>query len=149
MSAGLRDDLLADARLLLLVPILLPWTVVFGGGALTLVYPWGLVSPWPLPVTVVPLSRYLLSLTSGLPRYLLAWPWSTFLYACALAVTTAVHHLRVGPWLDDDATAALLALAGASHLLVSLGLWRTGRIAVPLGTAVLWALAWVVYAGDA
>jgi uncharacterized protein (TIGR04206 family) len=135
---------LSDRSVLLAAPLLVPWTVVPADGAVSLVFPWGLVSAWPLPVVAVPLVRYLLSLTAGLPAYLRAWPLSVLLYACALASTTGFARR----WVDADVTVALLAVAGAAHLLVSVGIWRTGRLAVPAGTVVLWALAYAVARTD-
>jgi uncharacterized protein (TIGR04206 family) len=133
-----------DRLAVLAVALVVPWTVVPAGGAVSLVFPWGLVSAWPLPVVAVPLSRYLLSLTAGLPAYLRAWPLSVVLYACALASSSGFARRHV----DADVTVALLAVAGAAHLLVSVGIWRTGRLALPAGTVVLWTLAYAVYRTD-
>jgi uncharacterized protein (TIGR04206 family) len=146
MNAPARalERLLPDRLAVLAVPLVVPWTVVPAGGAVSLVFPWGLVSAWPLPVVAVPLSRYLLSLTAGLPAYLRAWPLSVLLYACALASTSRFARRVV----DADVTVALLAVAGAAHLLVSVGIWRTGRLALPAGTLLLWALAYAVVRSD-
>jgi uncharacterized protein (TIGR04206 family) len=139
--ARVLADRTPDRLVLLAAPLLLPWTVVPTGGAVSLVFPWGLVSAWPLPTVTVPLWRYLATLTAGLPAYLRAWPISTVLYACALASTSPL----VRPPVDDDGTAVLLAFAGLAHLGVSVGIWRSGRFAIPLGTVVLWSLAFAVY----
>jgi len=135
-------DRAGDRRVLLAAPLALPWTVVLGDGSVSLVFAWGLVSAWPLPPIAVALSRYLTSLTGGLPAYLRAWPASTLLYAGALASTSSY----VRPPLDDDGTAALLAVAGVAHVTVSVGVWRSGRVALPVGTVVLLTLAYAVYA---
>jgi uncharacterized protein (TIGR04206 family) len=140
----LRVPAAVDQTVVLAAPCLLPWTLVTTGGAVSLVFPWGLVSAWPLPVAAVSLVRYLTTLTGGLPAHLRAWPVSVLLYACALATTTRYARRRV----DAEGTAALLALAGGAHLLVSVGVWRSGRLALPLGTLVLWALAYAVYDGE-
>lgn len=134
-----------DRRVVLAAPLALPWTLVATPASVSLVFPWGLVSAWPLPLHAVSLSRYLLSLTAGLPTYLWAWPWSVVLYACALATTS---RYRPG-WVDDDVTAVLLAFAGLAHLLVSVGFWRARQAALPVGAVVLWTLAYAVYQGGA
>jgi uncharacterized protein (TIGR04206 family) len=139
LSAGV------DRLVVLAVPLVLPWTLVATPASVSLVFPWGLVSAWPLPLHAVSLSRYLTSLTNGLPGYLWAWPSSVVLYACALATTSRYRPA----WVDDDATAALLAFAGLAHLLVSVGLWRGRQVALPVGTLVLWTLAYAVYQDDA
>ena len=126
----------------LLAPLALPWNAaVVDGGLITLVFPWGLVTPRPPSVTT--LSDYLFVYTSGLPGYLRAWPASVGLYA--LAVCFAVTGAATG--LDDRRiTAGLLALAGAAHVTLALGFAaQPGRYAVPTGTLVLGAVAWWYY----
>jgi len=81
---------------------MVPWTVQVLPGELFFVFPWGLASTRSLDVVL--LDTYLLERTAGvagLPRRLLAWPISTVVYACALALT-ALGSLAVpvGPLLS-------------------------------------------------
>jgi len=123
-------------RLLALVGLAaLPWTVFATGD---LVFSWGLVSTSPLHVTTLP--DYLLVYTRGLPRRLLAWPVGVGLYL--LAVASAALGLAAPSFEDRRVTGGLLVLAGASHLWFSLGMSRTGLLAVPSGTLALWTAAW-------
>ena len=139
-----RDALVADSPRLLSVLTLavVPWTVVFSGGIITLVFPWGMAGFDPFTVTW--LHEYL-SATKSLPRQLEAWPISAFLYALALAstiggVVTGVEDRRV--------TGGLLVIAGISHLSVSSWVLGTGRIGIPVGTVLSLALAWWFHAED-
>jgi len=133
----------ADNRRLafLLSPLVVPWTVLVYTGGYGFVFAWGLVSVGPLAVTTLP--DYLFVLTDGLPNYLLSWPISVLLYGLSLA------SAGVGTLTDREdvrVTAGLLALAGVSHLWFSLGVGsRTGEVAVPVGTPLLWAVAWFVF----
>lgn len=118
-----------------------PWTVVVYPRGIDLVFPWGLVNTNPLGV--VDLASYLLVYTPGiraLPPRLTAWPWSSGLFA--LAVASAA--LGLVDREDARVTAALLALAGLVHLRVALGLVRVGELAVPLGTVLSLGGAWWV-----
>jgi len=148
-----------DRRLLaLLVPLVVPWTVQVFPDQLFFVFPWGLASS---PGSgVVLLDTYLFERTAGfagLPRRLQAWPVSTVLYACAVAVAAvgpvagarigALRESRVG--LPAERLAALgFAAAALVHLRVTLGLFRLGSLAVPTGPAVLLAIAWWVAGWD-
>lgn len=128
----------------LLAALLVPWTVLLYPNGSSYVFTWGLVNVDPIHVTTLP--EYLLVRTSGLPRHLLAWPVSVFLYALALvsAIVGAVWNRE-----DVRVTAGLLAFAGVSHASFALGLGRPGILAIPVGTVLLWALAGAVYFGDA
>jgi uncharacterized protein (TIGR04206 family) len=132
-----------DRRLLAVAALfLIPWTVVPSGANLALVFPWGLANTTPPGVTTLP--DYLLLYTRGLPRHLRAWPVATVLHACALA-SAGAGTFRTG--LEDRrVTGGLLALAGVSSLQVTLGLLGTGVVAVPLGTAAAWTVAWWFHA---
>jgi len=132
-----------DRRLLAVAALfLVPWTVVPDGANLALVFPWGLANTAPPGVTTLP--EYLLVYTRGLPRYLRAWPVATILHACALA-SAGAGRFRMG--LEDRrVTGGLLALAGVSSLRVTLGLLGSGAVAVPLGTAAAWTVAWWFHA---
>ena len=128
----------------LLAPLALPWNVaVVETGYVTLVFPWGLVTPGPGPRSVTTLYDYLFVYTSGLPAYLRAWPASVGLYLLALGFAAA----GVATGFDDRrVTAGLLALAGAAHVTLALGFsTQPGRYAVPTGTLVLGAAAWWYY----
>lgn len=127
----------AEARRLavLLVPVVLPWTIISTPNGLTYVFAWGLVNPSPLAVTTV--VDYVFVLTQGLPDYLLAWPTSTLLYVLALA-NVALGRAR---GIEDvRVTAGLLAIAGVAHAWFALSFGRTpGVLPIPLGVALLWA----------
>ena len=133
----------AARRLLAILALsAIPWSVqAYGAGAVTLLFPWGLVSLDPLHVT--DLHSFLFRYTAGLPEFILAWPLSALCYAlaagsAALGVATGREDVRV--------TAALLALAGVAQLSVARGFAaRFGRTAYPVGTVALWAVAWLVF----
>lgn len=116
----------------------LPWTVVVSGGALTLVFPFGLVDPGSLHLTTT--VDYTYAHTRGLPGYLLAWPVGAALYA--LAVGSVLGGALFGRE-DRRVTAALLVLAGGAHLFHALGLSQGLRtVALPAGTLACWAVVW-------
>ncbi|PSP75094.1 TIGR04206 family protein [Halobacteriales archaeon QS_1_68_20] len=119
----------------------IPWTVVPSPGTLVLVFPWGLASVDPLVVTWLP--EYL-RLAGPVPRLLEGWPVAGGLYTLALA-SAAAGAFTVE---DERVTGGLLVLAGASNLLVSLWLFRGGRVGLPVGTLLLWTAAWWFHAGD-
>ncbi len=126
----------------LLAPLAAPWNVaVVETGFLTLVFPWGLVTPGNPSVTT--LYDYLFVYTGGLPAYLRAWPASVGLYLLALCFAAA----GAATGRDDRrVTAGLLALAGTAHISLALGFSvQPGRYAVPTGTLVLGAAAWWYY----
>ena len=126
----------------LLAPLALPWNAaVVDGRFVTLVFPWGLVTPGTPSVTT--LYDYLFVYTSGLPDYLRAWPASVGLYLLALGFAT----VGAATGFDDRrVTSGLLALAGAAHVTLALGFsTQPGRYAVPTGTLVLGAVAWWYY----
>jgi uncharacterized protein (TIGR04206 family) len=126
----------------LLVALLVPWTVLVYPGDISFVFAWGLANVDPVHVTT--LTEYLFVRTSGLPRYLLAWAVSVFLFTLALA-SAVVGAL----WNSEDVrvTAGLLAFAGVSHATFALGLGQSGVLAIPVGTVLLWVLAVVMFFG--
>lgn len=135
-------------RRLLAVALLaaVPWTVVLVGGEYTALFAFGLFNT--NPPQLVTLYAYLFRFTAGpatLPEYLVAWPTSFLLYCGALASALGGVLGRE----DRRVTAGLLIFAGLAQLSVALGLSRvTGRLAIPLGTACLWVLAWWFYWPD-
>jgi uncharacterized protein (TIGR04206 family) len=82
-----RDDRRSDATrrtLALLALAALPWVVLTDtSGGVTLVFPWGLMTPFPTHVTT--LWEFLFRRTMGLPNYILAWPVGVACWACAVA----------------------------------------------------------------
>jgi uncharacterized protein (TIGR04206 family) len=130
------------------LPILLalaiaPWTLVSASGTITVVLPFGLLNFDPIQLATI--YDYYFRFTAGLPRFLLAWGSSVLLYA--LAVGSALLGVV---WREDGrVTAALLVLAGVTHLWVSLGfLRRPGYLSVPVGTVLCLLVAWTYYRGD-
>ena len=121
----------------------IPWSVqTFPGGAVTFLFPWGLVTVPPVHVTT--LYGYLFVHTVGLPDYILAWPTSVALYALALA--SALVGRLVGRE-DPRVTGGLLVLVGVAQLSLAWGFTvQPGRIAWPTGTLACWAVAWWLYA---
>ncbi|WP_224332331.1 TIGR04206 family protein [Haloprofundus halobius] len=131
--------------LLLLSLLLLPWSVLLvDGRPATLVFPWGLFDP--ASGNAVSLSGYLFEFTGGfrsLPAYLRAWPASVvaFLFAIASATGGVLFDRE-----DSRVTAALLVIAGLGQLSLAVGFTQAGgRLALPVGTAALWAVAWLRY----
>jgi uncharacterized protein (TIGR04206 family) len=126
-------------RLLAVVAVgLVPWSLVFAGGELTLVFAFGLVDPAPLHLTDV--LTYTFVYTLGLPDFLFAWPVGVGLYLLALASVVSGHLFGRE---DRRVTAVLLVLVGVTQVSFAWGL--TGRMrtfAVPLGTVACWALVW-------
>lgn len=121
----------------------LPWTAIvvgYGGSDLEYVFAWGLITTDPLHAVTLP--AYLFEHTAGLPDRLLAWPVAVLLYA--MAVGSTAFGTAVGPE-DRRFTAGTYTLAGASLLAFALGVARRNpevTTAVPVGTALLWGLAW-------
>ncbi len=131
----------APRRLLAVVVFgVVPWTIL-SGGVFTLIFPFGLVNTTPLHLTT--LLDYL-RLTGGfaaLPEFLRAWPTSVLLYSGALASAVGGVLGRE----DRRVTGGLLVLAGITHLGLAVGFLRTGRLALPLGPFLAFALAWWLY----
>lgn len=127
--------------LVLLVLSLFPWTVLIGE-SLTFVFSFGLLNTRPFHLTT--LYEYL-RFTGGfaaLPAFLRAWPVSVLLYLASLASALGGVLGRE----DPRVTGGLLALAGVSHVSLAVGLSRgIGRVAVPIGTVLLLAVAWWLY----
>lgn len=119
-----------------------PWSVqTVPGRAVTLLFPWGLVTLDPPGATT--LYHFLFVHTAGLPAYVLAWPLSVGLYLLALASGTAG---LVAGREDARVTGGLLVLAGIAQLSVASGFsFQPSRTAYPLGTAALWLVAWRYY----
>ena len=131
-------------RLLAVFALLaVPWTVLSLGDEYTLVFGFGLFNT--NPPQLVTIYEYLFRFTAGLatlPDYLLAWPTSLLLYCGALASALG----GVFGFEDRRVTAGLLVFAGFTQISVAFGLSRAlGRLAIPLGTGVLWVVAWWFY----
>ncbi|SFL05381.1 TIGR04206 family protein [Halogranum rubrum] len=140
-------------RRLLAVSLLafVPWSVQqFTGGDVTFVFAWGLLNTNPTNVTT--LLDFLVRYTQGLPDYILAWPVGVGCYLVAVASAVVGAVTRHG---DDRVTVAALVLAGLTQVELARGFSvQPGRVAWPLGTVALWAVAGYVYwsldgAGDA
>jgi uncharacterized protein (TIGR04206 family) len=117
---------------------LLPWSLVFAGSELTLVFAFGLVDPEPLYLTDV--ATYTFVYTGGLPEFLFAWPVGVALYLVALA--SAVSGVLFGRE-DRRVTAVLLVLVGATQASFAWGLsGRSHTLAVPLGTLLCLTVVW-------
>ncbi|MFC5365587.1 TIGR04206 family protein [Salinirubrum litoreum] len=127
---------------LLAVGAVVPWSVqVFTARDATWLFAWGLVNTNPLQVTT--LVDFLFVYTQGLPAFILAWPASVVCYLLVLG--SALLGLWID-WEDPRVTAGLLVLAGIAQLSVAQGFsYQPNRTAYPLGTAVLWAVAWWGY----
>ncbi|MFC6988228.1 TIGR04206 family protein [Haloplanus sp. GCM10025708] len=119
-----------------------PWTaLVYESGYVTLVFPWGLATP--AQGSVTSLYHFLFRYTAGLPEFILAWPLGVLCYVLALA--SAVAGVVTGRE-DVRVTAGLLVFAGVAGLSVASGFSvQPGRVAYPVGTLVLWAVAWWFY----
>ena len=129
------------AVLAVLALLLVPWTIL---GGRDFVFLWGLATLDPVHVTTI--TDYLFVYTAGLPRRLLAWPVSSLLYL--LAVGSAAVGVAVGKE-DRRVTGGLLVLSGVSHLWFALGmLRRSPSTAIPVGTVLVWAVAWWFYWPD-
>ena len=131
-------------RLLAVVLVgVIPWTLLALGGEYTLVFGFGLFNT--NPPQLVTIYEYLFRFTAGpatLPDYLLAWPTSLLLYCGALASALG----GVFGFEDRRVTAGLLVFAGFTQVSVALGLSRAlGRLAIPVGTGVLWVVTWWFY----
>ena len=124
--------------------LFVPWAIVFTPGETGLVFPWGLVNPRTGHVTTI--TDYLFVHTLGRPDYLLAWPVGVVLYLAALL--SALSGVVVGRE-DRRLTGGLLLFAGVAELGFVLGTGRpVGVVTLPVGTALLWTIAWWVYADD-
>ena len=128
--------------LALLVLGVLPWTVLFGSGAFTVVFPFGLLNIDPLHLTNLYDYLRFAGGFAALPGFLQASPVSVLLYAASL-----VSALAGVVWREDPrVTGGLLALAGLSHASHAVGLSRgVGRLAVPVGAVCAVAVAWWLY----
>ena len=115
-----------------------PWTLVFAGNELTLVFSFALVDPQPLYVT--DLYTYLTLYTEGLPRFLQSWPIGTGIYLLALAsALSGVLFDRE----DRRVTALLLVLIGLTQLSFAWGFTRRSlSVALPVGTVLAWTIVW-------
>lgn len=129
------------AAVALVALLFVPWTVVITAGGTGLVFAWGLVNPVALHVTSLP--AYLFVHTAGLPDYLLAWPIGVVIYVGGLL--SALGGTLFGRE-DRRLTGGLLVLAGVSELGFAIGIGRpSGVVAIPVGTVLLWLVAWWWY----
>ncbi|MFC7155027.1 TIGR04206 family protein [Halomarina halobia] len=124
----------------LLALVAVPWTAVLVGGAVTLVYPFGLVDPASLHLTTLP--DYLSYTRGRIPAFIQAWPIGVALYAAAL-LSAALGVVRRE---DPRLTGGLLVLTAVSQLPLVVGFsQRFGYTALPVGTVLLLAVAWWFY----
>lgn len=128
---------------MLVVVALVPWTIVIARGTPTLVFAFGLYNFDPASLTTI--TDYYFRFTAGLPQFLIAWGLGVLCYLLALG--SALLGLV---WREDRRlTGALLVLAGLTEAGVSLGFMRRpGYLAVPVGTILLWLVAWRYYGRD-
>lgn len=129
-------------RRYLLALLAVPWSVqtFTGGHEPTFLFAWGLVGIAPPTVTFL---WEFLSVTTGLPAYLQAWPLSVLCYCLALA--SAFAGVR---WDREDprVTAGLLAAAGVAQVTLASGFSvQPGRTAWPLGALACWGVALWLY----
>ncbi|MFB6095070.1 MAG: hypothetical protein ABEJ71_01285 [Halodesulfurarchaeum sp.] len=124
-----------------LVPLVVPWTVVTWPAGWYAVFALGWIDPGG---RVVLLPSYLTMAAPGLgPRsYLLTWPLATGLYLLTvLGSLTLPRTRRVATILGSG-----LFMAGLLVGFYGLGLSGQSEIlAVPVGTLALWLAAWVTY----
>ena len=115
-----------------------PWTLVFAGTELTLVFSLGLVDPLPLYLTDV--ATYTFVYTRGLPEFLFAWPVGVLLYLLALGSALSGHLLGRE---DRRVTAVLLVIVGLTQVSFAWGFSRrAGTVAVPVGAILCWTVVW-------
>jgi len=128
-----------NARVAAIVGVgLVPWSLVFAGDELTLVFAFALVDPAPLYVT--DLLTYTFVYTRGLPEFLIAWPVGVVLYAVALASAVSGWALDRE---DRRVTALLLVVVGLTQVSFAWGFSRRlDTLAVPVGVVVCWAVVW-------
>ncbi|MFP4625581.1 MAG: TIGR04206 family protein [Natronomonas sp.] len=124
---------------LLLVAGVVPWIVVLGGGGVSFVHAFGILTLD--PTTLTNLYEYLFVLTDGLPRRLQVWPASVLLYSAAVASAFGGILGREDPRL----TAGLLVFAGIAQVHLAYGLVRVGVTVVPVAPIVLWGIVWWAY----
>jgi len=141
MTALGRLDSVSRVRAIsIIIAGLLPWALIPYEAGTTYVFSFGLVEPIPGPVSIVPVTRYLLVETRGLPPSLLAWPLAGLLYV--LGVASAA--LSVVDMEDRRVSAGLFALAAIdlAYFAYTFSAWRIGVYAIPLGVVTLAAAAW-------
>jgi uncharacterized protein (TIGR04206 family) len=131
-------------RLLALLAVaVVPWTVVFIGNEVTLLFPFGVFNSNPPQL----MDLYtLLSFGWRLPRNPELVPLSYTFYALAL-VSVAVGAVRDAE--PERLTAGLLVLAGVTHVGVAYSVaYRLQWTPVPVGSLLLLAAAWWFYWDD-
>ncbi|WP_302081373.1 TIGR04206 family protein [Salinibaculum rarum] len=117
---------------------LLPWSLVFAGDELTLVFAFGLVDPQPFYLTDI--VTYVTVYTRGLPQFLEAWPLGVGIYV--LAIASAISGILFDRE-DRRVTALLLVIVGLTQLSFAWGFSRRNyTFAVPLGTLLCWTVVW-------
>ena len=120
---------------------LVPWTVLFIGDELSVIFTFGVFNSNPPELT--PISVFFFSdATRGLPRFIESWGIGVALYLVGLA--SAIGGVV---WQENQRiTAAALTFAGLSQLWVAGGFGRRlGYTALPVGTIVLLAVVWWHY----
>jgi uncharacterized protein (TIGR04206 family) len=143
-AARVRERLRRTRVVAVLVAVgaVVPWSVqVFTARDATWLFSWGLVNTNPVQVTTI--TDFLFVYTQGLPEFILAWPASVVCYLLALGAALLGAW---ADWEDPRVTAGLLVLAGIAQLSVAQGFsYQPNRTAYPLGTVVLWLVAWWGY----
>lgn len=119
---------------------LLPWTVVYTRGFVTLLTSVALVDPATLDATTV--VAYLGYTRGEPPSFMFSWVVGTLLYVPTLGSVA----LSLLDREDERVTAALLVLLGLTQLSVAIGfIQRPTYVAVPVATAACWTVAWLGY----
>ncbi|MFW5918203.1 MAG: TIGR04206 family protein [Haloferacaceae archaeon] len=114
----------------------LPWSIQWlDGSGLGVRFVWGMASPGPGSVsTLVAYLRF-----SGAP---IVFDWLLAAGLFGLAVVVTLIERATGRY-DGRIAAGLLALSGLANLAVA---WtfsvQPGRLALPVGTLLLWYVAW-------
>jgi uncharacterized protein (TIGR04206 family) len=135
LSASARTRLLAVLTL-----AVLPWTVVYTRGFVTVITSVALVDPRSRHVTTV--FEYLTHTMGAPPDLMVPWVVGTLLFALVVISAALAFVGRE----DDRVTAFLLVLLGVTQLSVAVGFaGRPTYVAVPVVTVAAWALAWVAY----
>jgi len=119
---------------------LLPWTILFIGDELTVLFTFGLFNT--NPPQLVSIVDYLVRYTDALPSFIESWGTGVLLYLLALGSAASGVF-----WREDHRITALALLGAAlSQVGVAVGFSRRmGTLALPLGTIGLLAVAWWYY----
>ncbi|MFB6183727.1 MAG: TIGR04206 family protein [Haloarculaceae archaeon] len=132
------------ARLLAVLAVgVVPWTVVYTRGFVTLVTPVALIDP--VTGTVTTVVEYLQYTIGAPPSLMMPWLVAVGIYVLALASAALAFRDRE----DRRVTGGLLVLLGVTQVSLSIGFGRRPTyLAVPVATATCWAVAWWGYRTD-